>query len=69
MNSRAQDRMAEAARYKQLTEDAAALARVRDLTRTQGQAGQLSNERIVQRNRGVRPQFLNDIGGCSENYR
>ncbi len=32
-------------------------------------AGYYSNERIIHRNGGVRPQFINDIGGCSENYR
>ena len=31
--------------------------------------GYQSNRRITQRNGGVRPQFINDIGGCSENYR
>jgi len=31
--------------------------------------GYYSNQRITQRNGGVRPLFVNDIGGCSENYR
>jgi hypothetical protein len=31
--------------------------------------GFYSNTIIRQRNRGVRHQFENDIGGCSDNYR
>ncbi len=32
-------------------------------------AGYYSEQRITQRNGGVRHQFASDIGGCSENYR
>lgn len=31
--------------------------------------GFYSNQEIIRRNGGVRPQFLDDIGGCSANYR
>lgn len=31
--------------------------------------GYFSNQRIIQRNRGVRPQFIDAYGGCSANYR
>jgi hypothetical protein len=30
--------------------------------------GRLSNAEITRRNGGVRHQFLDDIGGCSQNY-
>jgi hypothetical protein len=59
------DRKAEAARYKQLTEEATKPLQQRTAT----PAGQLSNARITQRNGGVRHQFLGDIGGCGSNYR
>jgi len=59
------DRKAEAARLRQLTEEA-----TKPVQQPQQQpAGHYSNQRIVQRNGGVRPQFINDIGGCSSNYR
>jgi hypothetical protein len=32
-------------------------------------AGYYSNQVITRRNGGVQPQFINDIGGCSANYR
>lgn len=32
-------------------------------------AGYYSNSIIIQRNRGVTHQFVNDIGGCADNYR
>jgi hypothetical protein len=28
-----------------------------------------SNQVIIKRNGGVTPQFINDIGGCSANYK
>ena len=31
--------------------------------------GSISNNIITQRNRGVKHQFLDNIGGCSSNYR
>ncbi len=34
-----------------------------------GAPGAVSNSAITRRNRGVRHQFLDDIGGCSANYR
>jgi hypothetical protein len=37
--------------------------------RNYGGAGSISNARITARNGGVRHQFINDIGGCSANYR
>ncbi len=57
------DRKAEAARMQQRTE----YAQERTQQRT-GQ-GQYSNDRIAKRNGGIPPQFVNDIGGCSDNYR
>ncbi len=60
------DRKAEAARLQQLTEDAQQYTQ-RPQQRT-GQ-GHYSNDRIVKRNGGVPPQFLNSVGGCSANYR
>ena len=59
------DRMAEAARYRQLTEEATKPAQPTQ----QAPAGYYSNQRITQRNGGVRPLFVRDIGGCSDNYR
>jgi hypothetical protein len=32
-------------------------------------AGYYSNQVITRRNGGVQHQFINDIGGCSDNYR
>ena len=29
----------------------------------------ISNQRIIARNAGVRPQFVNDVGGCDANYK
>ena len=59
------DRKAEAARLQQLTQEA-----TKPVQRPQpAPAGYYSNQRIVQRNGGVRPQFVQDIGGCSDNYR
>jgi len=34
-----------------------------------GRRGSVSNSIITRRNGGVRHQFLDDIGGCSANYR
>lgn len=31
--------------------------------------GYHSNQVIINRNRGVTPMFINDHGGCSDNYR
>ena len=37
--------------------------------RTPAPPGFYSNQAITRRNGGVRHQFLDDIGGCSANYR
>lgn len=59
----AADRKAEAERYKQMTEE-------RTHPRPQpAPAGFYSNSVIQKRNGGVRHQFIDDIGGCSANYR
>lgn len=64
------ERMAEAARHRQLTDDAQRAREDAEANdRAHHAAGYRSNQRIVQRIGGVRPQFLNDIGGCSDNYR
>ena len=61
--SNAADRKAEAERLQQMTQE-------RTHPRPQPMpAGYYSNLRIQQRNGGVRPQFIDDIGGCSANYR
>jgi hypothetical protein len=31
--------------------------------------GTISNNTIIRRNGGIVPMFVNDIGGCSANYR
>ncbi len=59
------DRMAEAARYKQLTEEATKPVQRREPM----PPGYYADLRITQRNGGVRPLFVRDIGGCSDNYR
>lgn len=59
------DRQAEAARYRQMTEESQTQA---EQARSRS-PGDVSNQRIQARNRGVRPQFIDDIGGCSANYR
>ena len=59
------ERMAEAARMRQLTEEATKPVQQRSPT----PAGYYSNQRITQRNGGVRHQFADSIGGCSANYR
>ena len=66
MNRSAEDRKAEAARYQQMTEEAQAKPQQRPAP---SPAGFYSNQRIQQRNGGVRHQFIDDIGGCSANYR
>lgn len=59
------DRQAEAARYRQMAEEELALV---EQARSRS-PGNVSNQRIQRRNAGVRHQFINDIGGCSANYR
>lgn len=65
MSRSADDRKAEAARYRQMTEEAQAAG----VQRPPQPAGFYSNQRIQQRNGGVRHQFQSDIGGCDANYR
>ena len=55
----------ECVREKQEAAERAALPRYQ----TPMPAGFYSNQRIVQRRGGVAPQFIDDFGGCSANYR
>lgn len=65
MSRSADDRKAEAARYRQMTEE----EQEAGLPRPVQPAGFYSNQRNQQRNGGIRHQFQDSIGGCSSNYR
>lgn len=60
----ANDRKAEAARYHQMTEEAIEMGERKPVFPTNR-----SNEIIQRRNSGIRPQYINSIGGDSSNYR
>lgn len=55
------------AALKQRLADEECLRQVREQTRLP--PGHISNQNITRRNGGIRPLFVNDIGGCSANYR